>query len=84
MTEPGTRLIEQWMPINQVSTEAIRERAGAVPNPAPHQLHVWWARRPLITSRAATLLSMIPAGADRPETRGKVFKYWEQAQRFTR
>ena len=74
MTESGTRLIEQWMPINEISVEAIRERAGAVPNPAPHQLHVWWARRPLITSRAATLLSMIPGEADQPETRREVFK----------
>ena len=41
------RLIEEWLPINEISVEAIRERAGAVPNPAPHQLHVWWARRPL-------------------------------------
>ena len=31
----SSRLIERWMPVNQVSTEAIRERAGAVPNPAP-------------------------------------------------
>ena len=31
----NSRLIERWMPVNQVSTEAIRERAGAVPNPAP-------------------------------------------------
>ena len=50
------RLIEKWLPINHISTETIRERAGAVPNPAPHQLHVWWARRPLAPSRASTLL----------------------------
>ena len=74
MTDSGKRLIEQWMPINEVSTEAIRERAGAVPNPAPHQLHVWWARRPLIASRAAALLSMIPAESDGLETRKQVFK----------
>ena len=30
------RLIEKWLPINQISTEAIRERAGAVAgHPAP-------------------------------------------------
>ena len=74
MVDSGKRLIEQWMPINQVSTEAIRERAGAVPNPAPNQLHVWWARRPLIASRAAALLSMIPAENDGLKTRGQVFK----------
>ena len=67
------RLIEKWMPINQISTEAIRERAGAVPNPAPHQLHVWWARRPLAPSRASTLLSLIPQSANDDETRDEIF-----------
>ena len=61
------RLIEDWFPVNEISTEAIRERAGAVPNPAPHQLHVWWARRPLAPSRAAaaaSLLSGPPASSE--------------------
>ena len=74
MVDSSKRLIEQWMPINEISTEAIRERAGAVPNPAPNQLHVWWARRPLIASRAAALLSMIPAESDGQKTREQVFK----------
>ena len=53
------RLIEDWFPVNEISIEAIRERAGAVPNPAPHQLHVWWARRPLAPSRAAAAASLL-------------------------
>ena len=53
------RLIEDWLPINEISIESIRERAGAVPNPAPHQLHLWWARRPLAASRAATAASLL-------------------------
>ena len=57
--EPARRLIEEWLPINELSIEAIRERAGAVPNPAPHQLHVWWARRPLAPSRAAVAASLL-------------------------
>src|SRR5690606_11370214 len=28
-------------------------------------LHVWWARRPLVASRAAILASLLPADADR-------------------
>ena len=63
MTAP--RLIEDWLPINEISIEAIRERAGAVPNPAPHQLHVWWARRPLAISRAAVAGCLVSADADR-------------------
>ena len=61
MTQSPRRLIEDWLPINEISIEAIRERAGAVPNPAPHQLHVWWARRPLAPSRAAAAASLLSA-----------------------
>ena len=35
------------------------------PFPAPNRLHVWWARRPLVASRAAILASLLPANADR-------------------
>lgn len=59
-----TRLIEHWLPINEIGTEAIRERAGAIPNPEPHQLHVWWARRPLTPSRAAVAGSLLPSDWD--------------------
>ena len=49
-TNNGRRLIEEWLPINELSIESIRERgalAGScLPNPV-NQLHVWWARRPL-------------------------------------
>ena len=62
--EPARRLIEEWLPINEISIEAIRERAGAVPNPAPHQLHVWWARRPLAPSRAAVCASLLYSSVD--------------------
>ena len=45
--------------------EAIRERAGAVPNPAPHQLHVWWARRLLAICRGAIAGALLSADADK-------------------
>ena len=35
------------------------------PFPAPNRLHVWWARRPLVASRAAIVASVLPAHADR-------------------
>lgn len=59
------RLIEDWLPIRELSIEAVRERAGAVPNPATHQLHVWWARRPLAPSRAAVAASLLKADSNR-------------------
>ena len=61
------RLIEDWFPINEISIEAIRERAAASALPPLNWLHVWWARRPLATSRAAaaaSLLSGPPASSE--------------------
>ena len=51
------RLIEKWLPINQLPTEAIRERAAASALPPVNWLHVWRARRPLIASRATVAAS---------------------------
>lgn len=39
------------------------------PFPAPNRLHVWWARRPLVASRAAILASLLPADTDRERFR---------------
>ena len=33
--------------------------------PPTYYLHVWWARRPLVASRAAIMASLLPADADR-------------------
>ena len=61
----GTRLIERWLPISELGIESTRERTPMTPFPAPNRLHVWWARRPLVASRAAVLASLLPADADR-------------------
>lgn len=60
-----SRLIEHWLPIAELGIEALRERTPMTPFPAPNRLHVWWARRPLVASRAAVLGSILPADADR-------------------
>ena len=62
---PDTRLIERWLPIAEIGIEGTRERTPMTPFPAPNRLHVWWARRPLVASRAAVLASLLPADADR-------------------
>jgi putative DNA methylase len=59
------RLIEEWLPIAELGEESMRERTPMTPFPAPNRLHVWWARRPLVASRAAVLASLLPADADR-------------------
>lgn len=60
-----TRLIERWLPITEIGIESLRERTPMTPFPAPNRLHVWWARRPLIASRAAILASVLPESADK-------------------
>src|SRR3954453_16249523 len=59
-----TRLIERWLPIAEIGIESLRERTPMTPFPAPNRLHVWWARRPSVASRAAILASLLPSNAD--------------------
>ena len=61
----GTRLIERWLPISALGEESVRERRSMTAMPPIYYLHVWWARRPLVASRAAVLASLLPADADR-------------------
>ncbi|MCX4763921.1 DUF1156 domain-containing protein [Streptomyces sp. NBC_01275] len=54
-------LIEQWLPAAPLGVESVRERATFTALPPSFALHVWWARRPLIASRAAVVASVLPA-----------------------
>lgn len=58
------RIIEDWLPINEISVEAIREGGALAGHPPVNQLHVWWARRPLVVSRAAVAGALLKAGVD--------------------
>ena len=60
-------MIESWLPIAALGIESLRERTPMTPFPAPNRLHVWWARRPLVASRAAILASLLPADADQAQ-----------------
>ena len=62
---PDTRLIERWLPIAEIGEESTRERRSMTALPPTYYLHVWWARRPLVASRAAVLASLLPADIDR-------------------
>ena len=56
------RFIEVSFPVKEVSEESVREkniRHGHIST-----LHIWWARRPLASSRATNYAALIPA----PET----------------
>ncbi|MCD6456969.1 MAG: DUF1156 domain-containing protein [Methanophagales archaeon] len=53
------RFIEQSFPVKEVSVESAREkniRHGHIST-----LHIWWARRPLASSRATAYAALIPA-----------------------
>lgn len=59
------RLIEDLLPIQAISEEAIREksvRKGHISN-----LHLWWARRPLVACRAAVYGALVTASQFAPE-----------------
>lgn len=59
------RLIEDWLPIAALGEESVRERRSMTALPPTYYLHVWWARRPLVASRAAVLASLLPSDSDR-------------------
>ncbi|MEH2001956.1 MAG: DUF1156 domain-containing protein [Nostoc sp.] len=62
---PDRRLIEDFIPIKEISIESAREksiRKGHIST-----LHLWWARRPLVAARAAVFASLVAA----PETSQK-------------
>jgi putative DNA methylase len=59
-------LIDEWFPIAEVGIESVRERSTSQV-PGVNSLHVWFARRPLTTSRAAILGSILPGKSDRKQ-----------------
>ena len=52
------RLIEDYLPIEAISTEASREKS--VRKGHISTLHLWWARRPLVACRAAVYGALVP------------------------
>lgn len=56
------RLAEVDFPIAEVSRHAAREKS--IRHGHPSTLHVWWARRPLASSRSVLLASLLPDPCD--------------------
>ncbi|OQX85278.1 MAG: hypothetical protein B6D55_07650 [Candidatus Omnitrophica bacterium 4484_70.2] len=66
------RFIEESFPVKEVSEHSSREkniRHGHIST-----LHIWWARRPLASSRATSYAALIPAPEDIEE--------WEKKRQF--
>ncbi|MER6849213.1 DUF1156 domain-containing protein [Streptomyces flaveolus] len=63
-------LIEQWLPAASIGAESVRETGTFTALPPTFALHVWWARRPHIASRAAVIASALPAWPTLDEAEG--------------
>ena len=62
------RLIEYNLPLADISEASAREKN--VRHGHPSTLHIWWARRPLASSRATAFAALIDdPGPDHPEER---------------
>ena len=76
------RFIEDTFPVKEVSAESGRERyirQGHIST-----LHIWWARRPLASSRATAYAALIPSSRDTDEWNRKRnfiinFSKWENS-----
>lgn len=64
MTEEKRTLIETFLPVDEISAEAKKEKNGRAPT---FEMHYWWTRKPLITARAAVLGALLPADFDPQE-----------------
>lgn len=53
------RFIEETFPVKEVSAESAREKS--IRHDHISTLHIWWARRPLASSRATNYAALIPA-----------------------
>src|SRR6266568_542399 len=62
MPNHDRRLIEDLIPIREISAEASREKSLRHGNIST--LHLWWARRPIVAARAAVYGALVPAPSD--------------------
>src|SRR5258708_12383539 len=76
MPNNDRRLIEDLIPIREISAEASREKSLRHGNIST--LHLWWARRPIVAARAAVYGALVPAPADAAER----YKYMERIKKL--
>lgn len=63
MDEKKRTLIETFLPVEEITEEAKKEKRGTA-KPKTFEMHYWWTRKPLIASRAAVLGSLLPSNYD--------------------
>ncbi len=70
--ENNRRFIEESFPVKEVSVESAKEKS--IRHGHISTLHIWWARRPLASSRATSYAALIPAQIDIEE--------WNKTRQF--
>lgn len=73
MGDGDKRLIEDYLPIEAISSEAriensVTQARGYLSKALLSILHRWWARRPLVACRAAIYGALVPWDQHRPST----------------
>ncbi len=63
LESPSNRFIEEIFPIKEVSVESAKEKSNRHGHIST--LHIWWARRPLASSRATAYAALIPSSQDK-------------------
>src|SRR6266705_5762605 len=63
------RFIEETFPVREISEESAKEKS--IRQRHVSTLHIWWARRPLASSRATTFAALTPAPKNDYEERKK-------------
>ena len=54
------RMIEDYLPVQQISYESAREKVARRRQGHLSTIHLWWARRPLAACRAAIYAAFAP------------------------
>ncbi|MFZ3168527.1 MAG: DUF1156 domain-containing protein [Candidatus Methanoperedens sp.] len=60
MADEKRTLIETFLPVEEISEEAMKEKMGTA-KPRTFEMHYWWTRKPLVTARAAVLGALLPS-----------------------
>lgn len=65
MTNWRKRLIEDSLPLKEISEQSAREKS--IRHGHISTLHIWWARRPLVACRASIFAALVSAPKDEAE-----------------
>lgn len=68
------KLIETALPLSEIRASGLRERTGAAGHPA--NLHMWWGRSPLVSTKAALTAALV----DAPDSQEELLQRLERIQ----